>query len=140
MVSPETNTFYTLILDSQPPELLQNYFFCCLSQQFSTDVLWRVHWCATRMFFFNPHSRTFFIALRERAGERKRERERWMREESIDWLPSVCIQTGNCTSPTQDRTHSLGMRPDLESDPQTYGYRILLQQTETHRSGHHKNF
>ena len=46
-------------------------------------------------------------------GEEK-DRQTWMSERNIDWLPPVCALTA-------DRTHNLVMCPDQESNLQTFG-------------------
>ena len=49
---------------------------------------------------------------REREGRRDRQTEIDVR--NINQLPFVC-------TPTRDPTHNLGMCPDRESNPQTFG-------------------
>ena len=51
---------------------------------------------------FNPHLRTFFfIAFRERGRKRERQKETWVQERNINWLPSRTC-------------------PDQESNPQLF--------------------
>ena len=76
--------------------------------------------------FFYLHQRTFFHCFREREEERERNVD--VRERCIDWLPP-----GHAWP--RDQTRNLGMCPDLESEPQPFGYRTTLQPTEPHGQG-----
>ena len=58
-----------------------------------------------------------FIDFRQGKGEREREKD-------INWLPLIC-------TPTDDRTHNLGVCPHQGSNLQYLIYRTTLQPTAT---------
>ena len=60
-------------------------------------------------FFLNPHE-DIFIDFRQRGGEREREKYLYDKHR----LLPIC-------TPTRNQTHNLGMCPDQESNPQSFG-------------------
>ena len=46
--------------------------------------------------YLHPSTFCFHCFQRERKGKRKGKRETWMQERSIDWLPPVRTQRGDC--------------------------------------------
>ena len=88
-----------------------------------------------RYLFFYPHLKTFFfftfILTKRSSRERGREREkRHVREKHQ--LVASCMHPNHV-----DRgwNHKLGMCPDRESNPQPFGYGMMLQPTEPRQPG-----
>lgn len=65
--------------------------------------------------------------------ERGRARERNINVSNMDRLPPVCV-------PTRDGTHSLGMRPDLESNRKHLVCGTTLQPVEPPGQGFIEHF
>ena len=112
---------------------VDSYYACLKSRSISPCTILTV--CCFFLILTPGH---FFIAFRERG--RKREKHRCKREalmwvRNIDWLLPICTCTGDHTCSYWDGTCNLGMCPELESNPQPFGYGMVLQPTESRQPG-----
>ena len=116
------------------------------NRKFFRFILPSQHQCNILIFLssllpsFYSHLRTFFHCFLERKGEK----ETSMQERSINQLllkkhepvnQLLTPRPGILHAQTGDWTCSLHTCPDLELNPQPFGYKTMLQSTEPHWSG-----